>query len=545
MPRHGSSRAVPLPAVLTAVLTAALSAALVACSSGAPPGGAPPGPADDAVVVTAGGAVRGTTTAEHRRFTAIPYAAAPVGERRWRSPEPPAPWTGTRDATVPSTPCPQTWGPNPDGTPQVTGAEDCLQLTVDTPRRAAAPRPVMVFLHGGRSSGQGGLYDPRRIVTGGDVVVVTVNSRLGALGALAHPALDDPAVGNFGLADQQAALRWVRDNIAAFGGDPGNVTLWGESAGGFDTCAHLASPSARGLFAKAIVQSASCANPVVARDTAEQRAAAVAAELGCPDPATAPQCLRALPVEALVGLREADVTTTVFAAVADAPWWPVAGTPLLPVQPGDALRDGTFADVPLIHGATRDEMRSRVAAAYDLQGAPVTAERYPAILADLFGPEAARAAVERYPLAAFSSPSLALATALGDQGGMVGSCAQVPVHAAAAAGEPVFGYEFAEPVADVAGTVPLGAHHGADVRYFFDSTQPGRPPAQRTPQQQRLADRLIGWWTTFARTGSPGPDWPPVPDGGVLSITAAGTAPVDLAVAHHCDLWQRVAPPTG
>jgi para-nitrobenzyl esterase len=288
------------------------------------------------------------------------------------------------------------------------------------------------------------------------------------------------------------------------------------------------------------VQSASCANPVVARATAEPRGLTTATDLGCPDPATAAECLRALPVGALVGLRDTDVTTTVFPSIADVWWWPVAGTPLLPAQPRDALADGSFADVPLIHGATRDEMRARVAAQYDLQGAPVTAEQYPRILIDLFGPDAARTILERYPVDTYASPSLALATVLGDQGGMVGSCTQPPVHAAAASGAPVYGYEFAEPAEEVVGTVPLGAHHGVDVRYFFDSTQPGRPPVQRTPRQQALADRLIRWWTGFARTGEPGPDWPTVPDGGVISITAGGVAPIDLAAAHHCDMWRTL-----
>jgi para-nitrobenzyl esterase len=524
-----------------AVLAAALAVALVGCTApAAPTGGADGGTTGDpAVVVAPAGPLRGTATEGHRRFQAVPYAAPPVGDLRWRSPRPAPPWEGVRDATAPGSPCPQTWGPAADGRPEVTGSEDCLHLTVDTPLPAGPrPWPVMVFLHGGGTAGQGGLYDPRRVVTQGGVVVVTVNARLGALGHLAHPALDDPAVGNLGLADRQAALRWVRDNIAAFGGDPGDVTLWGESAGGFAACALLASPGTAGLVHKAIVQSATCANPVVAREAAEQRALDTASGLGCPDPGAAADCLRALPVEALVGIREADSTTNLFPTIAAAPWWPVAGTPLLPQQPLDALRSGAAAGVPLLHGATRDEMTARVAARYDAAGAPLTAEQYPQVLVELFGPEVGAAVAAEYPLAAHPSPSAALAAALGDQGGMVGACTQLPVYALP--GRTVYGYQYAQPSGRLVGAFDLGAHHGADVPLFFDSTMPGRPPAQRTPPVQALSERLIRWWTAFARTGAPGDRWRPVGEAGVLRVTAAGADPVALDVLareHRCDFW--------
>lgn len=505
----------------------------VACAAPAPP--AAGAATDPAVVATAGGALRGSVAEAHRRFQAVPYAAAPVGELRWRSPQPAQPWDGVRDSTAAAPPCPQTWGPAPDGSPQVTGSEDCLYLNIDTPLPAPGPDPawpVMVFLHGGGTAGQGGLYDPRRIVTQGQVVVVTLNSRLGPLGYLAHPGIEDQAVGNFGLADQQAALRWVRDNIGAFGGDPANVTLWGESAGGFATCAQLAAPAAEGLFAKAIVQSATCANPVVARESAQQRALQTAADLGCPDPQAALACLRALPATAFVGIREAEMTTNLFGSIAAAPWWPVAGTPMLPRQPLDALRAGAAADVALLHGGTRDEMTARVAARYDAKGTPLTAEQYPVVLNELFGDRAAAVAVE-YPLSAFASPSKALATALGDQGGMVGACSQLPVYGLTGRAA-VFGYQFAQPSGTVLGAFDLGAYHGSDIPYFFDSTMPGRPPAQRSPQQQELSERLIGWWTAFARTGEPG--LPPV-DGGIPAVSVGTTTAVDIAKAHRCDFW--------
>jgi para-nitrobenzyl esterase len=194
-------------------------------------------PRDPAVVRVEDGLVRGTVADDHRLFQGIPYAAPPVGERRWGSPRPAEPWDGVRDATEAGSPCAQ----GGDFIGDVPSAEeDCLYLNVTTPRSAGSDTdrqlPVMVWIHGGGFMwGSGGIYGAEKLATQGDVVVVTFNYRLGLFGFLAHPALDGgPAEhlsGNLGIEDQQAALRWVRENAAAFGGDPDNVTLFGESAG--------------------------------------------------------------------------------------------------------------------------------------------------------------------------------------------------------------------------------------------------------------------------------------------------------------------------
>lgn len=530
-----------LPAARRALLGAlVVSLTVLALGACAPPA-APAPPGDAPVVPTTNGSVRGSVDGEVRRFQGIPYAAPPVGELRWRAPQPALPWSGIRDGTQPGAPCPQSYQRGPDGRPIVVGSEDCLFLNVTTPRAVAGPRPVMVFLHGGGFvGGQGAPYDPARVVTRGQAVVVTVNYRLGALGFLDHPALDDPAAGNFGLADQQAALRWVRQNVAAFGGDPGNVTLWGESAGAFSTCAQLAAPGARGLFHKAIVQSGPCSNPDLTRPEAERRGLAAATALGCADPARAARCLRARPTDALAALDNVQVDRQVHRDLADVPWLPVAGTPALPLQPVDALRTGRAADVPLIHGGTRDEMRAQVAQAYDMLGHPLTAEQYPQVVTSLFG-TAAGAVIAEYPLTDYSSPGVALATALTDEGRFVGACEQLAVLDAARS--PVYAYEFTEPAADVVGTVPLGAHHGVDVPLFFDSAFPGAPPPSRTAEQNVLADRLIGYWTRFAATGSPGPDWPAYRQGTALSLGADRIGPVDIAREHRCRFWRSIPPP--
>jgi len=243
-------------------LGAALLAAVVLTGCGP---ASPIALVDPAVVMTTAGPVRGAIPDGHgsdgyRLFQGIPYAAAPVGAMRWQPPGAPEPWRAVRDATKPGLRCVQDVRVDPDyGLP--TG-EDCLNLSVWSPAHAtpAARRPVMVWIHGGGFlNGSSDLYHARRLATRGDIVVVTVNYRLGALGFLAHPALaSGPDPGNYGLADQQQALRWVRDNIDRFGGDPAQVTIAGESAGAMSVCDHLVAPESWGLFRAAIVQSGPC-----------------------------------------------------------------------------------------------------------------------------------------------------------------------------------------------------------------------------------------------------------------------------------------------
>jgi para-nitrobenzyl esterase len=493
-----------------------------------------PSSANDSIVRTSNGLVRGTIAPDHRSFLGIPYAAPPVDALRWRAPRPVQAWRGVRDATRSGAPCPSLTGQPP----RATGSEDCLSLNVESPREISGRLPVMVFVHGGGfANGSGADYDPTRLVTQGKVVAVTFNYRLGALGFLDHPALGDPYAGNFGLADQQAVLRWVRRNIAAFGGDPGSVTLWGQSAGAFSTCAQLAAPGARGLFDKAIVQSGPCGNAFPTRSVAQRRGLSTAAKLGCPDPKTAAECLRAKPFEELTGLGQ-DQVYTVHRRVAELPWLPVAGTPVLPSQPSTALRRGQAADVPLIQGGTRDEMRAFVAAEYDGTGHPVTAAAYPNIIRSLFGSENAQAILAAYPLSRYPTPSLALATLLTDDGRMLGACSQLPADDAATRRAPVFAYEFAEPTGYAIGDFPFGAAHGTDLPYFLDGSYQGPNPPPLTGKQKVLADELIGLWTRFARTGSPGQQWPRYEQGTAVSFSADRVAPVDLRAEHQCAFWQ-------
>ena len=243
--------------------------------------GEPAASASGPVAGTANGPVRGLASGAVDEFLGIPYAAPPVGALRWQPPQPAASWSGVRDATQFAPHCPQLAGPFG----QASTSENCLFLNVFTPshQRAGSHFPVMVWIHGGALvSGESNDYDPTQMVADG-VTVVTINYRLGALGFLAHPALADAngQSGDYGLMDQQAALRWVQRNIASFGGNPHNVTVFGESAGGLSTLSQVASPQARGLFERAIVESGSYNLTQASLASAEAAGQAFAVKAGC------------------------------------------------------------------------------------------------------------------------------------------------------------------------------------------------------------------------------------------------------------------------
>jgi para-nitrobenzyl esterase len=521
--------------LLTATATAVAASTIVAGSAVAAPADLRPAdtapPPDPGVVRIDAGWVRGTVADDHVTYSGIPYAAPPVGDRRWQPPDRPRPWRGIRDATAPSPYCPQ-------GTQQgVLGQEDCLYLdvTVPTGTGRGERRPVLVWLYGGGFGGGGAReFDGTRLATAGDAVVVTVNYRLGALGFLSAPALDATG-GNYGLMDQAEALRWVRRNAARFGGDPGNVTLAGQSAGARSVCAHLASPGSRGLFDRAIMQSGACDNPVPTLAEAQAFGERATADLGCADAADVAACLRDVAPERLLGVLGGVGFDQPNRRVADRPWNPVAGTPFLPRQPADALRDGSAARVPLLVGSMRDEMRSFVLRE------TVTADRYRTLVAETFG-TAADAVLAAYPLGEYESPKVALATVLGDWGGSIGVCPVLRTAEAAAVRQPVFAYEFAEDSGLVLGGFPMGAFHGLDLSYLWDLDMAQNPYPPLTPVQERLSATMIDYWTAFARSGDPNgpgrPHWPELGSTGtVLGLTANEIAPTPSAADHRCDLW--------
>ncbi len=535
-----------LPRLLgRALLSLGLGAALAAgggpalAASGTAPGGKPP-----LVVHTEDGAVRGTLEEGHRLFQGIPFAAPPVGDLRFRPPAPVEPWDGVRDATEPGSPCPQLQS---ELNPIASTAEDCLFLNVTTPAGLEGRRgdlPVMVWIHGGGwISGAGSQYDARTLAVDGDVVVVTVNYRLGPLGFLAQRDLSaangDVASGSAALLDQQAALRWVDRNIAAFGGDPRTVTVFGESAGASSVCVQLTSPTARGLFDRAIAESFSCTERYDDLATAEATGDQVAAAVGCAGGTDVAACLRQVGVEEL--LRA----------------WPggafVVGGSALPVQPADVITAGEHARVPVMHGNNRDEatLFTPLTPLLSTGGPPspsLTAEEYAAELTARHGDRAGEV-LAQYPADAYPSPLRALAAVDSDAGNALSTCAHVDAYEALSAAPgltPVYAYQFRDRTAPALADFPFpgypeGAQHASELPYLF----PGLFGAPLTPEQQELSTTMLRYWTTFAATGDPNgrgvPTWLRYRDGGDVQgldlASAGGVGPVDVAAESHCAFW--------
>jgi para-nitrobenzyl esterase len=512
--------------VVVTVLTAVVVALVAGCARGETT--AVDVPVDPGVVKSASGPVRGTVAADYRLFSGIPYAAPPIGPLRWQPPGPAPAWTELRDATRPGPRCIQDTSNDVD---RSDTSEDCLTLNVWTPPPSTDLRPVVVWIHGGGFlNGSGDIYHARRLASRGGVVVVTINYRLGALGFLAHPALGDD-VGNYGLADQQAALRWVRDNIAAFGGDPARVTIAGESAGGMSVCDHLVAPGSKDLFDAAIIQSGPC-QAQYDLPTAQRTSLEYAAEAGCGDPAAAAQCLRALPPDKLQPpLFYARIGTEQLSG-------PVTGTPTLPIDPMTGLAEGRAARVPVLIGTTANEFNLFTALQF-VRGRVIDAANYPELLTEAFGPHAG-AVGQRYPPDRFGgSVPLAYSAAATDG---IFACVGDRVADALAGAEPVYSYEFDDRDAPApeplrAAPFPVGAGHSVELRYLFDI---GGAPAL-SPAQQRLAGEMIDYWSTFATTGSPGSDWPALRGGDAgerMSLQPDDSrVSTDFEAKHQCAFW--------
>lgn len=472
--------------------------------------------ADDGTLVrTDKGLVSGTVTSTYRTFGAIPFAAPPVGANRWRDPQPAAAWQGVRDATKPSPRCAQN---SQLGLPG-SQTEDCLYLNVTTPAGPARKRPVMVWIHGGSfTAGSGSDYDARWLATRNDAVVVTINYRLGVFGYFGHPGL--PGSGAFGLADQQAALRWVQRNIRAFGGNPSNVTIFGESAGGLSVCAQLVSPRAAGLFDKAIIQSGPCglSSPSFtepgkfetlwrARADVEKRGTGV---LGCGDIA----CLRAQPVDKLLTVHEQ------FG-------FPAYDTAVMPIDPVVAQRTGKFNRVPTMVGTTHDEATLFTPLIWPQ---PLPESSYPATVASLFGEPDAGKIVARYPVNGNDDARDEIATILTDASW---ACTSQQTRKELGRYTRVSGYEFAD--ADVPLIFPLPpfpdykAYHASELLMLFEF-----PGVTLSPQQRKVSDYMIAAWGRFARTGDPG--W----RSDVQSLAPGAIRPADFARDHQCGFWSSI-----
>ncbi len=514
------------PRPMKTVLASSVVAVLAACGGDY----SDPSSAMD-VVRTAGGEVRAIDRVGMRSYFAIPFAAPPVGERRWTAPAAPQPWTTTLAATTSAAPCLQT-----SASPfRMAGdSEDCLYLDVHAPT-GLGPFPVMVNLHGGAfNTGGTAVYaDPSPLVNKG-VIVVNVAYRLGAMGFLAHPTLAvDGAAGNYGIMDQQAALKWVQDNIVQFAGDKNNVTVFGESAGGFSVMTHLASPGSKGLFSKAMIQSGNYGNDrqlnaaqmgatsAAIADTAINAAkAAGVTGIACNAGAVTATCLRSLP-EPVIRTYLANAISTALPIMV-----PSVDGKVLTKSVKATFAAGENIKVPTVNGTNENEYTLYIAineAARRAAASPPNFDPantsfalppagYAPTVAGLTAGSGANVAdivTRLYPLANYGSnpalqPSLAVSAMATDLGF---SCPALRTsQRIVAQGSPVWMYEFRDqtalPTVGVANgsyylSFPQGAAHSYDLQYLYNLGDLGNA------ERRALQTAMTRYWSNFAKTGNP------------------------------------------
>jgi carboxylesterase type B len=510
-------------------ILAALPIAVAAAAQSAP------------VVETNRGLVRGATADGVEEFLGIPYAAPPVGPLRWRAPQPAAAWTGERDASKFGSACPQ----KSSGDSRRVTDEDCLFVNVERPAGAGAASklPVYVDIYGGNFiRGSSNNEDPYKIVHETGVIAVTFNYRLGVFGFLSHPALAETPggpSGNYGFLDQQAALRWVQQNIARFGGDPTRVTIGGESAGGISVCGHLVSPGSRGLFAQAIIQSGSC--KTYSRSEAEHAGLRIALALMCPDPQTAAACLRGKSADELLDSPD------VFYRF-------VRGTSAFPEDPNQAIASGNFALVPLIIGSTRHETRTFL----PVLDFGMSQGEYVTHIRQLLGSKA-DAVLAQYPWPTDATPATGaylvsdISTDSGSFPDGIGGCASLSLTQEFAKYVKTYAYEWEPPVTgpsffEIPG-YDWGDAHATEMSYLFPRRNGGVTAAMFGAGQQQLSRDLIQYWGGFVKGGQPAgrglAAWPLFADGGTfMSLRIAGGSQTITNAAfraeHRCAFWDSL-----
>ena len=452
------------------------------------------------------GPIRGKIAAGVRSFAGIPYAAPPVGNLRWRSPQAVAPWAAVRDATAFGPACPQ-----PNGQDEAKFREDCLYLNVWTPvENTGAPLPVMVWIHGGAFNfGSASLpeYDGGNLAKKG-VVVVTLNYRLGPLGFLAHPLLsgesEGKTAGNYGLLDQITALKWVQRNIGAFGGDPGRVTLFGQSAGSRSVSLLMISPLSAGLFHRAIAQSG---GPIIGseylnpnfngnRANLEKMSRELASRLGCDKAGDVLAAMRAKSAREII--QAADCKTSLFAD--SLLFAPVFDGKVLPPNPWTAYAGGGQHDVPIIVGSTQNEGNIYLAGEADL-----SMEKYGSLMKSRFGDRHGEAS-RIFPAHGAGEVAPALDRML-----TVAANAQPARFVAESMqrkSSKAYLFHFTRLPA-TAMARRLGVHHGVELAYVFGNLA---DVDGYTQTDRSLSLQMMAYWVNFARTGDPnGPgltQWP-------------------------------------
>jgi para-nitrobenzyl esterase len=482
-----------------------------------------------------GGVVEGSRAKDVISFKGIPFAAPSVGDNRWRAPQPVVAWSGVRSAVTYGPDCMQVPFPGDAAPLGVTPSEDCLYLNVWKPAKAGRHRPVMVWLYGGGFVNGGSsppVYDGSAFARDG-IVLVSFNYRLGNFGFFAHPALSaeqrGQPLGNYGYMDQIAGLRWVQKNITAFGGDPSNVTIFGESAGGGSVHALLLSPLAQGLFHKAIIESGGAGGGgrrvSGGPDSAEGKGMALAAQFGIQgEGADALARLRELSADKLVdGLNMATMGRNAT----------YAGGPLLDGQLGGGsplaqYAEGAGARVPVMVGANSADIGFMFARTAD--------ELYAQ-----FGPDA-ESARDLYPLTQGIELGAVAFQAGGDQ--MMVEPARRTAQLLAARGQPVYEFRFSYVAESLRKTTP-GAPHATEIPFVFD-TVAARYGKDLTAADEAAARAMHNYWVAFARTGKPHapgqPEWPAYDSGKdvLMNFTADGPVAQADPWKDRLDLAERV-----
>ena len=453
------------------------------------------------LVTTVAGDVEGLDLGTSCAFLGVPYAASTAGANRWKPPQPRAPWAPAIHQAKTSSPnCGQVQQPA-----TAIGFEDCLFLNVWT--RDPAPgqaAPVLVWLHTGGFTNASANFagtNGRRFAETTGIVVVAPNYRVGSLGFLAHDALaaEDPAhptSGNYGLLDQQAALRWVRDNIAQFGGDPHNVTIAGTSAGGASVGLQLVSPGSAGLYHRAVIQSAYPTSKWTTHEEFVENGEAVANALGCVDAATVVSCMRSKSMAAVL-LAQPVATQQVLSPPGPITWEPTVDGVVIPAQPRELFASGQWHSVPTIIGATRDEgWGSFITRSFTT----LSLLEYEDWIDGEFG-DAAAAVLTQYPAADYTSPQEAMARLVGD-GQFVCEARRLAriISGSSAAGVYLYSYEY-----EIDELSLDHVNHGFESNILFGNNYV--PPIVAahvlTAADLTLHSAMAGYWARFATTGDP------------------------------------------
>ncbi|WP_222890415.1 carboxylesterase family protein [Enterobacter sp. C2] len=497
--------------------------------------------AEAAIVHTQSGPVEGSSRQGMDFWEGIPFAAAPTGALRWQPPQPVKTWTRPLVVTKPAAACAQ----NADlGVfSKAGGQEDCLYLNVyrSSSANPQKKRPVFVWIYGGALEvGQADHYNPIKLATQGNAVIATFNYRVGVLGFYANPSLNgkNHNYANYGLMDQQAALRWVRANIAEFGGDPDNVTIAGESSGGDSVMANILSPAASGLFQHAIALSGSTLitrypafGASIPHDVAVKAAEDFAKSVGCTQDDA--NCLRALSTEQILKAQ----TPFAFRQF-------IIDGQLIPQHPADAFREGRFNNkVTLVNGGNHDEGTLFAALPELATGNAMTEDNYAEAMKSIFGEAMLPAVLKEYPAKAYNTPSEAFSAAAGDS---LFSCPVHELNNLIANKLPLYAYEFSDQTAPMYTdpvTFPLMASHTSELSYLFPGFHGGADKSIKLNSlQEKLSDEMVTYFSHLAALKEKQAVWPQYdPDREnymTFVLPASRMISGRFSQVHHCDFWK-------